>query len=45
MPIHPVGRDYSRTQEDRELAIPADQLGIVDGFFVAMVDNMAKGRF
>ena len=46
MPIHPVGRDYSQTlQEDRELAILADQLGIVDGLFVAMVDNMAKGRF
>jgi len=94
MPIHPVGRDYSQTlREDRELAILADQLGFVDGFFgehftdaaenitsslifiawlleaterirlgtgtlnlpnhhparlaaeVAMVDNMAKGRF
>ena len=94
MPIHPLGRDYSETlQEDRELAILADQLGFVDGFFgehftdaaenitsslifiawlleaterirlgtgtlnlpnhhparlaaeVAMVDNMAKGRF
>ena len=94
MPIHPVGRDYSQTlREDRELAILADKLGFVDGFFgehftdtaenitsslifiawlleatkrirlgtgtlnlpnhhparlaaeVAMVDNMAKGRF
>ena len=34
MPIHPVGRDYSQTlREDRELAILADQLGFVDGFF------------
>ena len=94
MPIHPVGRDYSQTlREDRELALLADKLGFVDGFFgehftdaaenitsslifiawlleatkrirlgtgtlnlpnhhparlaaeVAMVDNMAKGRF
>jgi len=94
MPIHPVGRDYSQTlREDRDLAILADQLGYIDGFFgehftdaaenitsslifiawllnatkrirlgtgtlnlpnhhparlaaeVAMVDNMARGRF
>ena len=94
MPIHPIGRAYSQTlREDRELAIHADKLGFVEGYFgehftdsaenitsslifvawlleatkqirlgtgtlnlpnhhparlaaeVAMVDNMAKGRF
>jgi len=94
MPIHPIGRDYSQTlREDRELAILADEMGFVEGYFgehftdsaenissslifvawllegtkhirlgtgtlnlpnhhparlaaeVAMVDNMAKGRF
>ncbi len=94
MPIHPIDRAYSQTlREDRELAILADKLGFVEGYFgehftdcaenitsslifvawlleetklirlgtgtlnlpnhhpaqlaaeVAMVDNMAKGRF
>ena len=34
MPIHPIGRAYSQTlREDRELAILADQLGFVEGYF------------
>ena len=34
MPIHPIGRDYSQTlREDRELAILADEMGFVEGYF------------
>ena len=34
MPIHPVGRDYAQTlSEDRELAILADEMGFVEGYF------------
>src|SRR4051812_23424436 len=43
MPIHPVGRDLLETlKEDRELAIVADRLGFVEGFFGEHITDAAE---
>ena len=43
MPIHPTGRPLSETyREDRQLAVLADQLGYVEGFFGEHVTDAAE---
>ena len=43
MPIHPPQRSYAETlREDRELAVLADQLGFIEGFFGEHVTDLAE---
>ena len=43
MPIHPVGRNLVDTlKEDRELALIAEQLGFVEGFFGEHITDGAE---
>jgi alkanesulfonate monooxygenase SsuD/methylene tetrahydromethanopterin reductase-like flavin-dependent oxidoreductase (luciferase family) len=43
MPIHPLGRNLTETlQEDRELALVADRLGFVEGFFGEHITDSAE---
>ena len=43
MPIHPVGRSLAETlREDRELALIADRLGFVEGYFGEHVTDAAE---
>ena len=43
MPIHPPGRDYAETlREDRELAILADEMGFVEGYFGEHITDAAE---
>jgi alkanesulfonate monooxygenase SsuD/methylene tetrahydromethanopterin reductase-like flavin-dependent oxidoreductase (luciferase family) len=43
MPIHPVGRNLGETlNEDRELALLADRLGFVEGFFGEHITDAAE---
>ncbi|WP_230532092.1 LLM class flavin-dependent oxidoreductase [Microvirga roseola] len=43
MPIHPVGRNLTETlKEDRELALIADRLGFVEGYFGEHVTDAAE---
>lgn len=43
MPIHPPGRNYTETlKEDRELALLADRLGYVEGFFGEHITDRAE---
>ena len=43
MPIHPVGRNLTETlKEDRELALFAEELGFVEGFFGEHITDAAE---
>ena len=43
MPIHPVGRSLTETlEEDRELAIIAEQLGFIEGFYGEHITDAAE---
>lgn len=43
MPIHPPGRSYPETlREDRELALLAEQMGFVEGYFGEHVTDAAE---
>ena len=43
MPIHPLGRPLAETlQEDRELALTAERLGFVEGFFGEHITDAAE---
>ncbi len=43
MPIHPVGRSLSETlEEDRELALVAERLGFVEGFYGEHITDAAE---
>ena len=43
MPIHPIGRNLSETlHEDRELAVLAEKLGFVEGFYGEHITDAAE---
>jgi alkanesulfonate monooxygenase SsuD/methylene tetrahydromethanopterin reductase-like flavin-dependent oxidoreductase (luciferase family) len=43
MPIHPIGRNVSETlSEDRDLAVVADRLGFVEGFYGEHITDAAE---
>ena len=43
MPIHPIGRNLTETlEEDRELALIAEQLGFIEGFYGEHITDAAE---